>query len=111
MLIAEVCGVADQTFGARLKALREEAGLSQVALADRAGMNQFGIAKLEQGVRQPTWATVEALAAALGVRCTAFEGTSRATEEAPPAKLGRPRKAPQAETPAEGKPRRRRKGG
>jgi transcriptional regulator with XRE-family HTH domain len=68
--------VTGQTFGGRLKALREEKGLSQRELAERAGMNQFGVAKLEQGVREPTWATVQALARALGVRCTAFEGTA-----------------------------------
>ena len=36
-------------------------------------MNQFGVAKLEQGVRDPSWATVLALASALGVKCTAFD--------------------------------------
>lgn len=59
-------------FAARLKALREAAGLSQAALAEKAGMNRFGVAKLEQGQREPSWATVQALAAALGVDCTAF---------------------------------------
>src|SRR5262245_12365043 len=60
------------SFASRLKRLREAAGLTQGELAERAGMNQFGIAKLEQGVREPTWATVQALAEALGVECTAF---------------------------------------
>ena len=32
----------------------EAAGLTQPGLAERAGMNRFGIAKLEQGVRQPS---------------------------------------------------------
>ena len=59
-------------FAAALKRLREEAGLSQAALADRAGMNVFGIAKIEQGLREPGWATVLKLAGALGVECTAF---------------------------------------
>jgi transcriptional regulator with XRE-family HTH domain len=61
-----------ETFAARLKGLREAAGLTQPQLAERAGMNQYGIAKLEQGVREPSWATVQALAAALGVSCEAF---------------------------------------
>jgi transcriptional regulator with XRE-family HTH domain len=59
-------------FAAALKRLREESGLSQAALAEKAGMNVFGVAKLEQGVREPGWATVLKLAAALGVECTAF---------------------------------------
>jgi transcriptional regulator with XRE-family HTH domain len=77
---------AAETFAARLKRLREAAGLTQPELAGRAGMNQFGVAKLEQGVREPTWATVQALARALGVDCTAFQD-----EEARPAKGKRKR--------------------
>jgi len=61
-------------FGARLKELREAAKLSQAQLAEQAGMNVFGIAKLEQGQREPSWATVQSLAKALGVDCTAFAG-------------------------------------
>jgi transcriptional regulator with XRE-family HTH domain len=56
-----------ETFAAKLKRLREAAGLTQPALAGRAGMNQYGIAKLEQGVREPSWATVQTLARALEV--------------------------------------------
>jgi transcriptional regulator with XRE-family HTH domain len=59
-------------FAAALKRLREEAGLSQAALAEKAGMNVFGVAKIEQGLREPGWATVLKLADALGVECTAF---------------------------------------
>jgi transcriptional regulator with XRE-family HTH domain len=61
-------------FGTTLKRLREEAGLSQGELAEKAGLNLWGVAKLEQGVREPTWNTVLVLAAALGVDCTAFAG-------------------------------------
>src|SRR3954470_14387477 len=63
----------DNAFGNRLKRLRETAGLTQAQLAERAGMHRFGVAKLERGERQPSWATVQTLARALGVRCTAFE--------------------------------------
>jgi transcriptional regulator with XRE-family HTH domain len=59
--------MSTETFAAKLKRLRETAGLSQPQLAERAGMNRFGVAKLEQGVREPSWATVQALAKALGV--------------------------------------------
>jgi transcriptional regulator with XRE-family HTH domain len=65
--------MAGETFAVKLKRLREAAGLTQPQLAERAGMHQFGVAKLEQGLRQPTWATVQALAAALGVSCEAFQ--------------------------------------
>jgi transcriptional regulator with XRE-family HTH domain len=60
------------TFGSVLKRLREKLELSQMDLAVKSGLNLFTIAKLEQGKREPTWATVQALAAALGVSCEAF---------------------------------------
>ena len=41
-------------------------------LAEKAGMNVFGVAKIEQGLREPGWATVLKLAGVLGVECTAF---------------------------------------
>jgi transcriptional regulator with XRE-family HTH domain len=80
-----------QTFASLLKGLRERAGLTQTRLAERAGMNQFGIARLEQGVREPTWQTVQALARALGVSCSAFESEETPAEE-PARPRGRPRK-------------------
>jgi transcriptional regulator with XRE-family HTH domain len=87
-------------FGFRLRELREAASLSQEALAQRAGMHRFGIAKLERGEREPVWATVRALARALGVSCSAFESDSDAPTEGPPKPRGRPRKdAGQAELP------------
>ncbi len=65
-------------FGIKLRAARRRAGLSQAELARRAGLNAFSIAKLEQGTREPTWATVQALVKALGVSPTAFmESTGR----------------------------------
>ena len=62
----------DTGFAVRLKELREAAGLSQQQLAERAGMHLYGIAKLEQGVREPGWVTVLDLAAALGVEPNDF---------------------------------------
>ena len=59
-------------FGPILKRLRESAGLSQGALAEKAGMNLWGIAKLEQELRDPKWSTVMALAQALDVSVVEF---------------------------------------
>lgn len=59
-------------FAQALKRLREAAGLSQAALAKRAGMNRFTVAKLEQGLHEPSWATANALAKALGVEVGEF---------------------------------------
>jgi len=82
------------TFGQTLKKLREAAGLTQAQLAAKADLHMFGVAKLEQGLREPTWATVRALARALGVTCQAFEtdAADPPADEPSPAR-GRPRKA------------------
>ncbi len=59
-------------FGSRLRVLREAAGLSQRELAERAGCNQFTVAKLERGLQEPAWPLVLALGEALGVTCLQF---------------------------------------
>lgn len=60
-------------FGARLKELRENAGLSQGELAERAGIHRVQVNRLESGERSPNWTTVLALARALNVTCEAFD--------------------------------------
>jgi transcriptional regulator with XRE-family HTH domain len=81
-------------FGVKLKVLREAAGLTQGQLAEQAGMHKFGIAKLEQGTREPSWDTVQALAKALGTNCLAFaeEADGQAAGAAKVSARGRPRK-------------------
>lgn len=80
-------------FGSRLKEIREQAGLSQREVCERAGLTLDGLSKLERGLRSPSWDTVVALANALGVSCEAFR-ESPATEQ-PPGKPGRPKKTTQ----------------
>ncbi len=89
--------MSEHGFAGRLKELREQTGLSQAELAELAGMNRFGVAKLEQGVREPSWATVQALARALGVEVGEFV----VPDDPPPAKDKRQDKA--AGTPADQK--------
>src|SRR5262245_7531048 len=104
-----------QAFGARLKQLREAAGLSQQGLAVAAGMNVFGVAKLEQGINGPTWGSVLALARALKVSCEAFVTEDRAdpSAEAPsspvrPRSASKPAPGPSGEKkPARGQGRKR----
>jgi transcriptional regulator with XRE-family HTH domain len=93
-------------FGRRLKELREQAGLTQPQLAERANLSKAGIADLEQGRREPAWSTVQALCAALGVSCEAF---NQPPAERPDAGPGRPTKHPtgEAEAQAPKRPRRR----
>lgn len=66
-------------FAARLRELREQAGLSQKDLADKAGLSQAAVAHLEQGRNEPTWSSVLALADALGVPVEAFRQLSSPT--------------------------------
>src|SRR5215475_6525926 len=85
-------------FSARLKEMRERAGLTQKQLADRAGVSQRGISHWEQGLREPTWSNVIALAKALGVKCDDFLHEPSPRPDAGP---GRPPKATPATPPAE----------
>ena len=95
-------------FASHLRALREKAGLTQLQLAERAGMHLRGITKLEQGDREPAWVTVLTLSKALGVSCEEFaqgwipeeaDAESEAASDKP-RPLGRPRKAKSAEPPS-----------
>lgn len=85
-------------FGGRLKELREQAGLSQKALAEKAGFVTSAIGHLEQGLRKPAWETVLALCAALGVSCEAFNVEPK---DAPAPERGRPRKSPASDQPGQ----------
>jgi transcriptional regulator with XRE-family HTH domain len=88
-------GDGTNQFAGRLKELREQAGLTQQALADVAGLSKACVADLEQGRREPSWATVVALAQALGKDCRAF---LVAPEQVEKRMRGRPRK-PHPPTP------------
>lgn len=78
-----------ERFAGRLRELRAASGLSQKALADKAGIALSAVGHLEAGRRSPAWETVLALCAALGVDCTAF---TVAPEPTPAPSRGRPTK-------------------
>lgn len=54
--------------GALVRKMRLAAGLSQRALASRAGTSQPAIVRYERGAATPSWGTVQRLAAACGRR-------------------------------------------
>lgn len=54
--------------GAAIQRLREAAGLSQEGLADTSGIHPTHIGGLERGVRNPSYATLVRVAAALHTR-------------------------------------------
>jgi transcriptional regulator with XRE-family HTH domain len=62
-----------------IKTLRKQRGISQEALAERAGLHRNFISLLERNASQPTVDTLFRLADALGV--TAVELVSRISEE------------------------------
>lgn len=63
-----------------IRQLRSEAGLTQQMLAGRAGTSQPTIALYESGAKSPTLATVQRLAASLGLELV-ITFTSRMTRE------------------------------
>lgn len=56
-----------ENFGARLKALRKKAGLTQSQLAEKIGVSLLTLFRWEKGERQPRVDEIKALAKALGV--------------------------------------------
>jgi transcriptional regulator with XRE-family HTH domain len=59
-------------FGDKLKELRQQAGLTQAALADLAAIPVGTIRDYEQGKRDPLLSNAQKLAAALGVSLDVF---------------------------------------
>ena len=88
------------TFASRLKQIRETTGFTQAEVARRAGLHVLGVAKLEQGLREPALSTAQAIAGALGVSLAVFDDVTfdrdaEPSEEPPaPKKRGRPKNPP-----------------
>lgn len=56
-----------QIFASNLRRLRDEAGLTQEALADQSGIDFASVGRIERGERDPGVRTISRLAAGLGV--------------------------------------------
>jgi DNA-binding XRE family transcriptional regulator len=96
-----LAGMDAKAFGARLRELREGAGLTQKELADRAGLSQNAVSQWEQGNREPLVSNAMTLAEVLGCDIAdLFKSPSPGTK---PAGRGRP--------PRGGPPRRGRRRG
>lgn len=64
-----------------LQTIMSEKGISQNELSRTAGIDQGTISKMVHGQQtRPTWETVQRIAAALGVPCTAFADPSVAAQ-------------------------------
>lgn len=80
------------SFAEKLKELREQAGLTQYALAAKSGLSRQILSKLELGQHEPSWMTVQILSTALGVDCIAFADEIQLPEPGVSRGRGRPRK-------------------
>jgi len=95
-----------ETFADRLRLLRERADITPYRLAQLSGIAKQTVSRLEAGLMQPSWATVQALARGLGVEVGAFVIDSAEPADVPPA---RPRGRPTKQPPAAPRARRARK--
>lgn len=59
-------------FGAHIKTLRLQSGLSQEAFADKCGLDRTYVSGIERGVRNPTLEVINVLAKGLGVTVKAL---------------------------------------
>jgi len=64
--------MSSKRFAMRLKQLREARGLTQEALAKKAGISRAYLARLEIGMHDPHLSRLRALAKALGVKVAAL---------------------------------------
>ncbi len=70
----ERCHMGTEDLARLLRQLRTERGLSQVALAERAGLSRNFVAQIERGKSLPTVATLGRLATALGITSSELLG-------------------------------------
>lgn len=71
---------AEQRIGPEVKRLRDQAGLSVRALAERAGFSASFISQVENGLASPSISSLERMASALNVGIGDFFGPTRAPD-------------------------------
>jgi DNA-binding XRE family transcriptional regulator len=70
--LSDQAGARARRIGSRIRALRLEAGLTRVALAEKAGVMRDQISALEAGKVEPSIDLIGRIAAALGKRLRDF---------------------------------------
>ncbi|MBG6244570.1 transcriptional regulator [Candidatus Symbiopectobacterium sp. 'North America'] len=65
-------GDTTRLFGQRIKTLRVQAGLTQMALASRCNLDRTYLSGIERGVRNPTLEIISIIAAGLGTSLAAL---------------------------------------
>ncbi len=61
-----------KSFAEVLREIRQEKGLSQEALADKAGLHRTYISQVERGLKSPSLRSLEQIAQALGIPASAL---------------------------------------
>jgi transcriptional regulator with XRE-family HTH domain len=74
----------DQALGAAIRALRQNAGLTQEGLAHAAGLTFGTVARTELAQATPRWASIRAIVEALGVTWGELGNAIDAVEQAQP---------------------------
>ena len=69
-----------ERIGSKLRQIRESKGISQLRLAELAGVNRITVLKIEGGKFNPSLDLINRLAAPLGARLELVEGEKRACE-------------------------------
>jgi transcriptional regulator with XRE-family HTH domain len=90
------------TFAEKMRELRDQAGLSEVQLAELSGVSFSAVHHYGLGIRAPTFSAVVKLARVLGVTCQAFadcEGFAAAEPSVQPDKPKPPSPVNQDERP------------
>ncbi len=72
-----------KTLGARVKAARSHAGLTQAGLAEAAGVTDETISRIERGAHEPAISTLVAMAEALRMSLDALVGHAAAAPRKP----------------------------
>jgi transcriptional regulator with XRE-family HTH domain len=77
---------ADPILAGLLKRLREERGITQERLAFEAGITASALSRIERGLNNPGWRTVNRIAQALGIELgeLAADYERAADDETPP---------------------------
>ena len=81
-------GALQQGFGRALRERRTAAGLSQETMAADAGLHRTYVSQLERGLKSPSLAAIEALAAALDRRPYQLVKAAEEAADRPPGRQG-----------------------
>ena len=65
-----------KALGQKLVKARKQRGVTQVQLAEASGVQQAEISKIERGLANPTFSTLESLASRLGLQFTFTESAA-----------------------------------